>query len=123
MEQTPTRGGRSALRNAATSERLGSNVAYNAMIVGVSFVTSTLVAFLVPRLLGPPRYGVYQLAFQSAMIFQALATLGVPATLLRYVAEQTGSGKLETAHDITVAVLRWQSLIGAGVMLRLEKLT
>ncbi len=57
--------------------------------LGLSYVANIMLA----RLMGPAEYGIYAFVVSSTLIFSAIAELGIPDLLLRYIPAYESAGK------------------------------
>lgn len=81
----------------------------------VSTAISAAAIILIARLLGPPQYGVYTLAFVVPGLLQLFVGLGVNSSVTRYSAYYLSIGRPEEAKRFTLNGIYFVALLGAAL--------
>ncbi len=82
----------------------------------LSTAVSAAAVILITRLLGPPQYGVYTLAFVIPGLLQLFVGLGVNASVTRYSAYYISVGRPEEAKRFALNGIYFVALLGAVLM-------
>jgi len=95
-----------------------ANVTYTGIRIGCGLLSGLAVAALVGRYLGAAGMGIYAYALWLVGILVLLASLGLPTTATRYIAERLGAGDLAGAASISRRLLAMQLrfALGAGII-------
>jgi O-antigen/teichoic acid export membrane protein len=99
------------------TRRVLHNSFWYGLETGSALIGSFLATVLVARVLGPERIAYYNYLYWLATASGSLATLGMPTTVRKYMAEYFGQGRPEMARAIFVFSLRLQILVSGSIAL------
>jgi O-antigen/teichoic acid export membrane protein len=83
----------------------------------VAFVATMCWSIPVARVIGPEKLGYFSIIWFWALVGANVATLGIPGTTRRYMAEALGRNDLPVARGIFLATLKLQSLLALCVLI------
>jgi O-antigen/teichoic acid export membrane protein len=82
----------------------------------VTFLTTMGYGIAVARAIGPEKLGYFQVVWFWALAGCNLATLGIPGTTRRYIAEALGRNNLPVARGIFLSTWKLQFLLAAAIL-------
>jgi len=91
--------------------RIARNSIWSAIEVAIGIVATLATTILIARLIGPARLGYFNYIYWLSNTAGGLASLGIPATTGKYMAEYLTGGERGVARTIFFFTLRAQSAI------------
>jgi O-antigen/teichoic acid export membrane protein len=93
----------------------------NSLVIGldmmVAFVATMCWSIPVARVIGPAKLGYFSVIWFWTLVGANVATLGIPGTTRRYMAEALGRNELPVARGIFRSTLKLQSLLALAVLI------
>jgi O-antigen/teichoic acid export membrane protein len=96
----------------------------NSVVIGletaVTFLAMLGMSIPVARVIGPAKLGYFQVVWFWLLVSGNVASLGIPGTTRRYMAEALGRNDLPVARGIFLTTLRLQSLLALTILVLSE---
>jgi O-antigen/teichoic acid export membrane protein len=96
--------------------RIARNSIWYGIEVAIGIVATLTTTILIARIIGPTRLGYFNYIYWLSNTAGGLASLGIPATTGKYMAEYLAGGDKGVARGIFFLCLRAQSIIALSMM-------
>lgn len=93
--------------SVTSARRALTNTALNGVRFAAVLVANVATSVFIARGLGPAGTGAYSFAYWLAGTLALLASVGLPATVTKYVSEFLGRGEVELARTLGRRLVRW----------------
>ena len=103
-------------QHPSLKRRIAHNSIWYGIEIGIGILSTLATTIVIARIIGPQRLGYFNYIYWLSNTAGGLASLGIPATTAKYMAEYLASGEKSIARAVFFLTLRVQSVIALLMM-------